>query len=134
VPLITVIFGVLLTLLGLVLYRMSESGAPTALIPSVFGVVLVLCGQIARGNSAKARMHAMHAAAVVGVIGLAGGAVMTVVDLQKLASDEPVLYKALGGKAALAMLCAVFVALCVKSFIDARRARKRAENSPAASG
>jgi len=34
---------------------------------------------------------------------------------------------AIGGQYAMAALCAIFVALCVKSFIDVRKARKARE-------
>jgi multisubunit Na+/H+ antiporter MnhG subunit len=120
-------FGVALTILGIVLYRTSEPEhqSLTALIPSVFGLALVLCGQIARGTSEKARMHAMHVAAMIGLIGLIGGIVLVVLDVQKFGGEQPPSTRALAGKAALAVLCGVFVGWCVKSFIDARRARKR---------
>ena len=120
-------FGVALTILGIVLYRTSdiEPKPLTALIPSIFGLALVLCGQIARGTSEKARMHAMHAAAVIALIGLVGGIVLVILDVQKLGDPKPPSNLAMGGKAALAVLCGAFLGLCVKSFIDVRRARRR---------
>jgi hypothetical protein len=126
VPLIAIVFGVLLTALGVGLYVTSELDPKplTALIPCAFGLVLVLLGQIARGSD-KARMHAMHAAAMVGLIGFIGGVVMTILDVRKLSGETPPSTLAMSGKAALAALCAVFLALCIKSFIDARRARKQ---------
>src|SRR5271154_6564405 len=66
---IAIVFGVLLTLLGPLLYILSDPAkqSPTAFIPSAFGIALIVCGVIARKE--KARMHAMHGAAFVGLIG-----------------------------------------------------------------
>jgi hypothetical protein len=128
-----IIFGILLTVLGVVLYASSDLEAMrrlTALIPSAFGLALVLLGQIARGGSDKARMHTMHAAAVIGLVGLVGGVVMTILDVRKLGSEPPPSNLAMGGKAAMAILSGIFLGLCIKSFIDGRKARKQRETSP----
>jgi hypothetical protein len=124
---IAMLFGVLLTVLGLILYGTSELDPKpiTALIPSALGLALVLLGQIARGASERGRMHTMHAAALIGLIGLIGGVVLTVIDVSKLGNEPPPSNRAMAGKAAMALLCAVFLGLCVKSFIDVRRARKQ---------
>lgn len=126
---IAMFFGALLVILGIVLYSQSELEGLrklTALIPAAIGLLLVLLGQIASGGSEKMRMHTMHAAAMLGLIGLIGGAVMAVRGAIALSSDSPPSKLALGGQAIMAVLCGVFVGLCVKSFIDVRRARKAA--------
>ena len=131
-PRIAMLFGILLVILGIVLYSQSELEWPrkaTALIPAALGLVLVLLGQIAHGASEKTRMHTMHAAVLVGLIGLIGGAVVWVLDILKLGSETPPSNLAMWGKFAMASLCALFVGLCVKSFIDARRARKQKETA-----
>jgi uncharacterized membrane protein len=116
-------FGVLLTLLGPVLYFLSDPAkqSPTAFIPSGFGVVLVILGVFAMNE--KFRMHAMHGAALIGLIGCAMPAYMVVAGL--IRGDEFNLPKQ--GQTAMAVLCGVFLGLCVKSFIDARKARKAKE-------
>jgi hypothetical protein len=120
-------FGVLLTLLGLVLYAMAgfDPKALTALIPSALGVLLIILGFIARGAGERVRMHTMHAAALIGLIGMIGGIVRIALAVPKLGTENPPSSLALGGNAVLVLLCGVFLALCVKSFIDARRARKQ---------
>ena len=117
-------FGVLLGLLGPVLYELSDLDPKpmTAFIPSAFGVVLILLGFLARNE--KYRMHAMHGAALVGLLGV-------VMPLGRViyASTQPTFQFGLaaGGSIAMAVLCAIFLGLCVKSFIDARVARKKKE-------
>jgi hypothetical protein len=120
---IAIIFGVLLTLLGIGLYTTSapEHKSLTALIPSGFGLALVLLGQIARGASERGRMHTMHAAAVIGLIGFVIPAYRAVSALVGGAE----IGRAIAGSIAMAVLCGAFLALCIKSFIDARIARKR---------
>ena len=125
---IAIVFGVLLTALGVGLYATSDSGSPTALIPAAFGVVLILLGLIARAGD-KARKHAMHVAALVGLVGFV---VPTARVVPALAGGAEI-NRAIGGQIAMAVLCLAFVVLCVKSFIDARRARQAGEvaNPPA---
>jgi len=121
---IAILFGIVLAALGPVLYLLSdpEKQSPTACIPSAFGVVLILCGLIARNE--RHRMHAMHVAALLGLIGFAMPAYMVTKVLVSGQEFEPVKH---GGQSAMAGLCLVFLVLCVKSFIDTRIARKKRE-------
>src|SRR5205823_5834869 len=91
-----------------------EHRSGTAGIPAGFGVALLLLGVIALKE--HRRKHAMHAAAAVGLIGLVGAAVMVV---RKLAGGGE-LSRGTTAQLAMAVLCAVFVGLCVNSFIQAR--------------
>jgi peptidoglycan/LPS O-acetylase OafA/YrhL len=119
---VAIIFGVLLGILGGVLFGLSETHSPTALIPAGFGLGLILCGVVARND--RVRMHAMHFAALIGLVGLVMPLVMVI---RKLAAGGEFNPLSNGGQVAMAALCGVFLALCVKSFIDARRARKARE-------
>ena len=112
----TILFGVLLTLLGLGGYFLTGASSVTALIPAIFGVPLLVLGFLAR--SEPARKHAMHAAAAVALVGCAG-ALFSLVRTPA----APRVAMAVFSQAAMAVLTAVFVGLCVKSFIDVRRAR-----------
>jgi uncharacterized membrane protein len=112
----TIVFGILLTLLGLVGYAMTRTSM-TALIPSLFGLVLLVLGLIARSESI--RKHAMHAAAAVALLGCIGA----LIPLLRTPSG-PRAAMAVFSQVAMVVLMAVFVALCVRSFIAARRARK----------
>lgn len=118
--LIAMVFGALLVLLGGGLY--FESRAPTALIPAYFGIALVVLGILARSD--KLRMHAMHVAALLGLIGFAMPGYMVI---KGLVIDGKEFSLSLQGQAVMSVLCLVFLGLCVKSFIDSRRARRASE-------
>jgi len=117
-------FGALLIVLSGVLYGMSTAGNPvTAFIPSVFGIGLIILGIVAlRGD--KARKHAMHVAAMLGLIGCVVPLVMAIPEALAGTMTLPVV-----GQLIMGGLCGVFLALCVKSFIDARKARKAREEA-----
>ena len=112
----TILFGVLLTLLGLTGYFLTGANSPTALIPALFGFLLLVLGLLAR--SEPMRKHAMHVAAIVALAGC-GGALFSLMRTPV----EPSSPMAVFSQATMFILTAVFVGLCVKSFIDVRRAR-----------
>ena len=112
----TIVFGLLLTALGLAGYLIAGAASVTALIPAFFGVVLLALGFLAR--SEPLRKHAMHAAAAVALIGFAG-ALMSLLRAPFATRSALANFSQL----AMALLTAVFVVLCIKSFRDARRAR-----------
>jgi uncharacterized membrane protein len=122
---IAILFGVLLTALGPTLYALSSeaSRSPTAFIPAGFGIALIVLGILARNDNL--RKHVMHVAAILGLIGFAVPAVMVGRALMGGATFEPVKH---GGQLTMAVLCGVFLALCIKSFVDARKARQQAQN------
>lgn len=118
---ITIVFGLLLILLGPVGYFGSGSATPslTAFIPSAVGLLLLICGLLAKKDNL--RKHAMHAAAMFGTLGFLGG-VGNIIRV--LAAGEIKLPLAFAMTVAMTVLCAIFVGLCVRSFIQARRARE----------
>ena len=112
----TVVFGVLLTLLGLAGYFLTGTSSLTALIPAIFGLLLVGLGFLARSESV--RKHAMHAAAIVALVGCVGA----LIPLMRTPAGprSPI---AVFSQAAMVVLTAVFVVLCIRSFRNARLAR-----------
>jgi hypothetical protein len=130
-PTTTILFGLALAAYGFVSWSTSESKSPTALIPAYFGAAFVIGGLVAQKDSL--RKHAMHFAAAIGVIGFLGGAVMGFPKIPAwFAGDlDAVGVNKVKSQTILALTCLVYVLLCVKSFIDARTARKGgAEQSP----
>ena len=119
---ITIVFGVLLAALGGGLYYYSPTRSPTALIPAYFGIALIFLGTIALSD--RIRKHAMHVAALVGLVGFAIPAYRVIKTYVEQGSDFE-FNLAIGGQVAMSALCLVFLGLCIKSFIDARSARKQ---------
>jgi hypothetical protein len=122
---VTIVFGLLLIALGAGGYLAAEHKSITAWIPAFVGGPLLLLGLIALMGSA--RKHAMHVAVLVGLLGLLGGIGNAVRVMLKPDGS----LTGLAGLSTLGMtlLCGVFVGLCVKSFIDARRARQARESA-----
>ncbi len=117
-PATAILFGRLLILLGIIGYAYGlYSGAAsfTALIPAIFGLILMVLGHIASSKESL-RKHIMHAAVVVGLLGflLPAGRILSTLGNFKFSFAAAMLLL-------MAVLCGAFVALCVKSFIDARR-------------
>jgi hypothetical protein len=119
----TIIFALILIALGVFGYIGTAAASVTALIPAFFGAVLGLLGWI--GLYERYRKHALHAAVVVGVVGFLGAA-RGLAGLMDLMSgnevDRPV---AVMAQSVMAVLMALFVGLCLRSFTDARRARTK---------
>jgi hypothetical protein len=121
-PILSILFGGLLIALGLWGYTTAEVKSVTALIPAFVGGPLVLLGLL--GLAERMLKHAMHTAAMIGLLGLLGGAakaVEMVVRGKDLASKPGI------SSLLMAALCAIFVGLCVNSFIQVRRRRRAAQ-------
>lgn len=117
----TIAFGVILILLGAGGYFGTGAVSPTALIPSAFGLVLLVLGVLARDPGK--RKHAMHFAALVALLGV-GGTVGALGDAFAVIGGREVARPAAAiAKASMAILMLVFLGLCVRSFIEARRSR-----------
>jgi fluoride ion exporter CrcB/FEX len=117
----TIGFGVVLIILGLGGYFGSGMASPTALIPAVFGVLLAILGAMSRDERRK--KMTMHIAVTIGLLGFIG-TVSGLFELPTLLAGGAVARPmAVVSKSIMAVLMAVYVGMCVKSFIDARRRR-----------
>lgn len=120
---LTIVFGILLILLGIIGFVATGSHAPTALIPSFFGLLLTLFGSLARTEDAKNRMLWMHIAVTVGLLGFLF-TTPGLINVIRMASGVTVKRPAAAiEQAFMWVVCGIFVALCVRSFINARRSR-----------
>jgi hypothetical protein len=118
---VTVSVGVVLLILGAVGYVGSGGASVTALIPAFFGIVLAALG--AAGRSESRRALTMHIAAAVALLGFLGSA-MGLPKLPALLMGEPLDRPwAVGVQSAMAVILAVYLALSIRSFVAARRAR-----------
>jgi hypothetical protein len=119
----TIIFALILIALGVFGYIGTAAASVTALIPAFFGAVLGLLGWA--GLYERYRKHALHAAVVVGVVGFLGAARGLPGLMDWMAGDQVDRPAAVLAQSVMAVLMAVYVGMCVKSFIDARRARAK---------
>ncbi len=103
--------------IGLVGYVATDRQSATALIPALLGVLLLAFGWLAR--NAAYRKHAMHAVAAFTLLGLLG----TIGGLIRLLGGTTT--PAAISQGLTAILTGTLLALCVKSFIDARKGRAR---------
>jgi len=95
--------------------------SPTALIPAGVGLVLGLLGAISFNE--KARKHAMHFAALIGLLSAIGDGVQLVLTIFKTGTPPDIRQMKIISMSLTLVLCVIFVALCVRSFINARRNR-----------
>jgi hypothetical protein len=122
---VTLVFAALLIALGLVGYIGTGSAHPTALIPMWFGLAMGLFGFLALSPSESRRKLFMHINVTIGLLGLIGAAVEAIrgYATARSAGMEPDM-AALASKLTMAVLLLIYVNLCIRSFIEARRARK----------
>ena len=119
-PRITVIFSFLYIAIGLAGFFLTGAVHKTALIPAAIGAVLLVLGLLA-GNE-KLRMHVMHAALLIGLLALLG-TVSSLFKLPAAIDGTAARPGAVFAQAATAVLSVIYLALGVRSFITARRAR-----------
>jgi peptidoglycan/LPS O-acetylase OafA/YrhL len=123
---VTIAFGAALIVLGAVSFFATGGTHPTALIPVYFGIGLLVCGFLANSPSDKRRMIVMHIAVTIGVLGFLGSGVMAILETVRAHGGPLAHPAAVESQAAMAIICVVYVGLCVRSFIAARRSRSAA--------
>ena len=118
-PVVTMIYGLALIALGVIGYTSTGGVSKTALIPAAFGVLVVVAGWLARREHLL--KHAMHGAAMLGLIGFLATAKGLLTLITGGAASPAVV-----SKGTMAVLSLIFLVLCIRSFIQARRAREGA--------
>ena len=122
---VTLFFAFLLAALGLAGYVGTGSAHMTALIPFWFGLALGLFGWLAISPDERRRRLFMHIAVTVGLVAFLGGAAEAIRGyVHATGLGEQPNMTALASKLAMAGLMLVYVGLCVRSFIAARREGK----------
>ena len=120
VPTITLRFAAAYILLGLAAFFLTGATHKTALIPTYIGAVLLFLGLL--GRKENLRKHVMHAAMVIALLALFG----TIRSFAKLpaalagTAERPA---AIYAQAITATLSLTYLALGIRSFIQARRSR-----------
>ena len=118
---ISIVFGIILIILGLVSYFGISSESITALIPAFVGVPILILGFLSLNE--KYLKHSMHAAAVLMLLGF-GGTISGLIKFFRMLGGE--IFErpsAITIQAIMAVICLMFLVLAIKSFIDARRGK-----------
>ena len=120
---LTIALGVLLLLIAAAAFVATGSSHPTSLIPGAVGLLFILFGSLANSPDPKKRMLWMHVAVTVALV-MFLGTIKADLDVFRLAHGATFPHPiAIEEKAAMSLLCLLFVLLCVRSFIAARRQR-----------
>ncbi len=122
---VTIVFAALLVGLGLASYVGTGSIHVTALIPAWFGLALGVFGFLAMSDNESRRKLFMHINVTIGLLGFLGGAAEAIrgyvhATAAGLEPDRIALF----AKVTMAGLLLIYVILCVRSFIAARRSGK----------
>jgi hypothetical protein len=115
----TIVFGVALIVLGVIGYAGTGAVSITALIPAFFGAVLVGLGSFARNE--RYRNLAVRLAAAIGLVGLLGSVRGLTGLLDLISGGEVERPAAVISQSVMAILMIVFVGLCVRWLLGARR-------------
>jgi hypothetical protein len=119
---LSIIYGIIFILMGLISYFGISSESITALIPAFFGIPMLILGWL--GLNEKYLKHAMHGVAVLMLLGFFGTIGGLIKFFKMLAGAETARPAAVTVQAIMALMCLVFLFFAVKSFIDARRNKK----------
>jgi hypothetical protein len=116
----TMVVGVVLIGLGLLAVHFGGHGHAAML-----GGALLICGLVASTENVKQRMIAMHIAVALGLFGALFPGITGIRDLVRAHAGVAIVHPAeVHLRLLTAAVCLVFVVLCVRSFIAARRLRQ----------
>lgn len=125
IPKLSINIGILLTILGILSYILTDFASITALIPSFFGIVFAGLGFWGK-SSESMRKHTMHASLLLALLGL-GGSFSGLLALAGAVSGEmPERMPAVVSQSIMAILCIIFLIAGIKSFVNARKSTNSA--------
>ena len=120
---VTLVFAALLLILGILGFIATGSTHYTALIPALLGLLLGIFGVLALSPDAGRRKLFMHINVTLALLGFLGTAMGLIEWFRMMGGAAVKNVQATESKASMAMLCLIYVILCVRSFIAARKAR-----------
>jgi len=117
-PKVSVVFGILLSVLGLYGYFGMGRVSVTALIPLFIGIPIIILGILAFNE--KNLKNSMHVASVLVFLGLIGSVyrLLQKIIIGNVDNSSIVLI-------IMAAICIIFLILAINSFIEARKAREK---------
>ena len=116
IPNFAMVCGGILILSGIISYLISDTGSLTALIPSFFGIPLLIMGFLSNRNEAN-KHHYMHAAMVFALVSVLGG--MRIFSIWSDASGLTVLSHVI-----LIIVGIIFMVAGILSFRHTRKSRE----------
>ncbi|WP_432797700.1 hypothetical protein [Poriferisphaera sp. WC338] len=127
-PIITAIYATALLCLGLVFYFTSHTQSITTLIPSFIAILFYLFAALA--IRPKLRMHIMHLAVLFALVLFVYFTQEYPAAIKYLAGSEDI-DRPLAAieKSLLSLFSAAYMVFAIRSFIQARIARKKQTNS-----
>jgi hypothetical protein len=116
----TLTFAFAYLVLGIAGFVLTGSTHKTALIPCIFGSLVLVFGLLARKDNL--RKHVMHAAVLIALLAFLGTArsLLHLPELFNGTAEKPASIITQSPNAGLSLL---YIILAVRSFIQARRAR-----------
>jgi hypothetical protein len=121
----TIVYGIFLIVLGVASYILTNAVSLTALIPSYFGLIVLPMGLLSLLKPAHKR-HFLHVAAAVALLGILGTVGGLMRAFQMLGGAEMLRPEATIAQATMCAVSIVFLAFCIRSFINARVLKKTA--------
>lgn len=115
---LTFTIGGILTAAGIIAYVATGAVSVTALIPSFVGVLMLICGFLARKPSLH--KHSIRAALVVALLG-AAGSLMNVVEIGDLFAGTAENPGAIVTSLIMFVLLVYYLVMGVRSFLAVRR-------------
>jgi len=119
---LSIAYGVIFILMGLISYFGISSESITALIPAFFGIPMLILGWL--GMNEKYLKHTMHGAAVLMLLGFLGTISGLIKFFKMLSGVQQERPSAVTVQSIMALMCFIFLIFAVKSFIDARKNKK----------
>ena len=119
---LSITYGVVFILMGLISYFGISSESITALIPAFFGIPMLILGWL--GMNEKYLKHTMHGAAVLMLLGFLGTISGLIKFFKMLSGVQQERPSAVTVQSIMALMCFIFLIFAVKSFIDARKNKK----------
>ena len=116
IPNFAMVCGGILMLSGIISYLISDTGSLTALIPSFFGIPLLIMGFLSNRNEAN-KHHYMHAAMVFALVSVLGG--MRIFSIWSDASGLTLLSHVI-----LIIVGTIFMVAGILSFRHTRKSRE----------
>ena len=120
---LTIVFGVLLIAVAVGAFYLDGGNHYPMLHPAGLGVVLAVCGALGHTTDLKRRALWMHIAVVVGLIGVGFGLKGAIEVFQLSHGAEFANPIGVEERALVCLISLIFVAFCIRNFIQARRAR-----------